>query len=238
MSEQTTVTKDDEHALAQAADATSTHDATPSEEPAKGSPDTSMDTKQTDTSSAQVKTPAPEAGDKSANVTTNATSNSEVNNETKKDEVAGGDKVEEMVTERNEAIESEAKPALDESVEVKMETSTIEESKPVDDKVADVTNTSEQASQPQQATPAAPVPETKEPVADVKPPAPTTNEQPQQPKQPQSATLPTRQYLDATVVPILHAALSQLAKIRPEDPIHFLGTYLLEYKDSFNSEQK
>lgn len=67
---------------------------------------------------------------------------------------------------------------------------------------------------------------------------PVSNEQPQPPKQPPQATLPTRQYLDATVVPILHSALSQLAKVRPEDPIQFLGNYLLECKDNFTQDPK
>ena len=53
----------------------------------------------------------------------------------------------------------------------------------------------------------------------------------------QPTIVPTRQYLDATVVPILHSALSQLAKVRPEDPIQFLGSYLLENKDNFTVEK-
>lgn len=53
-----------------------------------------------------------------------------------------------------------------------------------------------------------------------------------------NAQIPTRQYLDATVVPILHSALSQLAKVRPDDPIQFLGSYLLENKDNFSTESK
>lgn len=60
-------------------------------------------------------------------------------------------------------------------------------------------------------------------------------EKPAAKQQPQS--LPTRQYLDATVVPILHSALSQLAKVRPEDPIQFLGSYLLEHKDNFTVDK-
>lgn len=63
------------------------------------------------------------------------------------------------------------------------------------------------------------------------------NEAPQSMMKQQPQTLPTRQYLDATVVPILHSALSQLAKIRPDDPIHFLGQYLLDNKDNFNVEK-
>lgn len=51
--------------------------------------------------------------------------------------------------------------------------------------------------------------------------------------------LPTRQYLDQTVVPILLQGLSWLAKTRPEDPITELSKYLIEHKaehesDSFN----
>lgn len=78
--------------------------------------------------------------------------------------------------------------------------------------------------------------------------APAPAQQQQQPPQPQyeapqpaakqqPQSLPTRQYLDATVVPILHSALSQLAKVRPEDPIQFLGSYLLENKDNFTVEK-
>jgi len=148
----------------------------------------------------------------------------------KKDETAVDDNVEEMVTERTEP---DAGRADEENAEVKMETSTTED-KPAEEKVPEMTNISEPTTQPppppQQAS------ENKEPQVEAKP-TPTTNEHPQPPKQPQS-TLPTRQYLDATVVPILHSALSQLAKVRPEDPIHFLGTYLLEYKDNFATEQK
>lgn len=48
---------------------------------------------------------------------------------------------------------------------------------------------------------------------------------------------PTRQYLDDTVVPILHAGLSQLAKVRPDDPIDFLGKYLLENKKNYTQGQ-
>lgn len=81
------------------------------------------------------------------------------------------------------------------------------------------------------------------PVVDVKPNV--LQQQPQQqneavvapPAKQQPQTLPTRQYLDATVVPILHSALSQLAKVRPDDPIQFLGSYLLENKDNFSVEK-
>ncbi len=43
-------------------------------------------------------------------------------------------------------------------------------------------------------------------------------------------TLPTRQYLDSTVVPILLEGLAALAKERPDEPIDFLIDYLQKHK--------
>jgi protein dpy-30 len=40
------------------------------------------------------------------------------------------------------------------------------------------------------------------------------------------AAMPTRQYLDATVVPILLDGLAALARARPEQPVDFLGSIL------------
>lgn len=48
-------------------------------------------------------------------------------------------------------------------------------------------------------------------------------------------SLPTRQYLDQTVVPILLQALSSLAKERPADPISFLAGYLLKNKNQYDN---
>ncbi|GAB1868743.1 Protein dpy-30-like protein [Camponotus japonicus] len=48
-------------------------------------------------------------------------------------------------------------------------------------------------------------------------------------------SLPTRQYLDQTVVPILLQALSCLAKERPADPISFLAGYLLRNKSQYDN---
>ncbi|MCP9264448.1 RNA-binding protein rnp-1 [Dirofilaria immitis] len=45
-----------------------------------------------------------------------------------------------------------------------------------------------------------------------------------------STTIPTRQYLDQTVVPILLQALGALAKERPPNPIEYLANYLLKEK--------
>lgn len=43
-------------------------------------------------------------------------------------------------------------------------------------------------------------------------------------------SLPTRQYLDQTVSPILLQGLQTLAKERPPDPIQFLAAYLMKNK--------
>ena len=51
---------------------------------------------------------------------------------------------------------------------------------------------------------------------------------------PDLSTLPTRAYLDQTVVPILLQAMSQLAKERPVKPITFLAEYLLNHKEKYN----
>ncbi|XP_068682420.1 protein dpy-30 homolog [Montipora capricornis] len=46
-------------------------------------------------------------------------------------------------------------------------------------------------------------------------------------------SLPTRAYLDQTVVPILLQGLSTLSKERPPNPIEYLATYLLKNKDQY-----
>ncbi|KAK7076628.1 Protein dpy-30 [Halocaridina rubra] len=48
-------------------------------------------------------------------------------------------------------------------------------------------------------------------------------------------SLPTRQYLDQTVVPILLQAVTQLNKERPTDPIEWLANYLLKNKPQFTN---
>lgn len=49
------------------------------------------------------------------------------------------------------------------------------------------------------------------------------------------SALPTRQYLDQTVVPILLQGLSALAKERPPDPINYLAAYLLKNKNTYDN---
>lgn len=43
-------------------------------------------------------------------------------------------------------------------------------------------------------------------------------------------SLPTKQYLDQTVAPILLQGLQTLAKERPADPVAYLAAYLLKHK--------
>eukprot|EP00088_Acartia_fossae_P032125 TRINITY_DN32930_c0_g1_i1.p1 TRINITY_DN32930_c0_g1~~TRINITY_DN32930_c0_g1_i1.p1 ORF type:complete len:101 (+),score=15.66 TRINITY_DN32930_c0_g1_i1:37-339(+) len=50
------------------------------------------------------------------------------------------------------------------------------------------------------------------------------------------AGLPTRQYLDQTVVPILLQGLSSLARERPKDPIEYLATYLIRHKKEYETD--
>jgi len=44
-------------------------------------------------------------------------------------------------------------------------------------------------------------------------------------------SLPTRQYLDKTVVPVLLEGITALSKERPPKPIEWLASYLLKSKD-------
>ncbi|XP_078491891.1 protein dpy-30 homolog [Ciona intestinalis] len=55
------------------------------------------------------------------------------------------------------------------------------------------------------------------------------------PKTVELQSLPTRAYLDQTVVPILLSGLSTLAKERPPNPIEYLAAYLLKNKEEFKS---
>jgi protein dpy-30 len=61
-----------------------------------------------------------------------------------------------------------------------------------------------------------------------------TNSQSGEKTKPDVSTLPTRAYLDQTVVPILLQGMSLLAKERPAKPITFLAEYLLNNKEKYN----
>jgi len=47
---------------------------------------------------------------------------------------------------------------------------------------------------------------------------------------PDLQSLPTRQYLDHTIVPILLQGMTALSKERPAEPIEYLASYLLKNK--------
>jgi len=51
------------------------------------------------------------------------------------------------------------------------------------------------------------------------------------------ASLPTRQYLDQTVVPILLQGLASLARERPRDPIEYLAGYLVRHKREYDVDR-
>lgn len=44
-----------------------------------------------------------------------------------------------------------------------------------------------------------------------------------------TAAMPVRQYLEATVVPVLMSGLGQVVRERPSDPVEYLAAYLLKH---------
>lgn len=149
--------------------------------------------------------------------------------------------------------ESEAKPEEDKKMEedTPAEDKQIEQSKPAEPKAPE-----EQATQPEAKT------EVKETAPTESAPSPAAVELPNvipQPSTPvvlteniqkivavekESASkqkpkvdlqsLPTRQYLDQSVVPILLQGLTALSKERPSEPIDFLAAYLMKNKHLYN----
>lgn len=51
-------------------------------------------------------------------------------------------------------------------------------------------------------------------------------------------SLPTREYLDQTVIPILLSALTALCAERPPDPIEYVAAYILKHKDEYDTLKK
>lgn len=137
------------------------------------------------------------------------------------------------------SVEKEEKPAetaeevsmkKDETTaETKTTTEAVDEGQAAEKKHEEVDNKSEEKNDSTVKMDTTETPEKAVEVQAPPPPVETKSKEVEPPKQ----ALPTRQYLDSTVVPILHSALSQLAKVRPDDPIKFLGEYLLEYKDKY-----
>ncbi|CAJ0581908.1 unnamed protein product, partial [Mesorhabditis spiculigera] len=91
-------------------------------------------------------------------------------------------------------------------------------------------STTEAASTNETAQPAAGETE-KEPEKENSAPPPAAKE----PAPRAAPTVPTRQYLDQAIVPILLQGLGALAKERPEDPITFLANFLLREKDKYHA---
>jgi len=93
-----------------------------------------------------------------------------------------------------------------------------------------------EAEEAKEAAPAKVEPETPTTEAP-KPVLPQVANQAKKPK-PDLSSLPTRQYLDQCVVPILLQGLSWLAKTRPDDPIEKLAGYLIEHKSEVEAGQQ
>ncbi|KAF9188616.1 hypothetical protein BGZ51_000479 [Haplosporangium sp. Z 767] len=48
------------------------------------------------------------------------------------------------------------------------------------------------------------------------------------------AAMPIRSYLDQTVLPVLLEGMKQLSKERPQNPLEYLGHYLLNHSDTID----
>ena len=57
------------------------------------------------------------------------------------------------------------------------------------------------------------------------------------PPKPDLNSLPTRQYLEQTVVPTLTQGMHQLVRERPSDPIEYLAAYLLKHNPKRTVQQ-
>eukprot|EP00002_Diphylleia_rotans_P007345 TRINITY_DN1688_c0_g1_i2.p1 TRINITY_DN1688_c0_g1~~TRINITY_DN1688_c0_g1_i2.p1 ORF type:complete len:105 (-),score=25.81 TRINITY_DN1688_c0_g1_i2:166-480(-) len=50
-------------------------------------------------------------------------------------------------------------------------------------------------------------------------------------------SLPTRPYLEQTVIPVLMQGLTALSKIRPPDPVEYLAAYLIQHNPNKKESQ-
>lgn len=50
--------------------------------------------------------------------------------------------------------------------------------------------------------------------------------------------MPVRQYLEATVVPVLMQGLGQVVRERPSDPVEYLAAYLLKHNPQQQQQQQ
>lgn len=60
-----------------------------------------------------------------------------------------------------------------------------------------------------------------------------SSQQPRKKSRLDLSSLPSRQYLDQTVVPILLLGITALAKERPDDPVMFLANFLVKNKNTY-----
>lgn len=51
-------------------------------------------------------------------------------------------------------------------------------------------------------------------------------------------SVPVRTYLDLTVVPLVLQGMSELVKVRPDEPVKWLANYLLENADGEEATSK
>ena len=54
--------------------------------------------------------------------------------------------------------------------------------------------------------------------------------------EPVNPNLPIRQYLDQNIMPSLLEALEKLTQDKPEDPIQYIGEYLLKQDDNAHAK--
>jgi len=170
--------------------------------------------------------------------------------------------VSENIESREEPIADSEQPRMEDDENMEVETSEPKEALPQiavqdDDKLADEDNNVVVESVANgvaieelngdvaklESETAEPAPEVKSPdmrsdkVHSPLPPISTTPPRSQSKKPKVDLTsVPTRQYLDTTVVPILLQGLSALAKERPAKPITFLANFLLDKASEYDDE--
>ena len=158
--------------------------------------------------------------------------------EAKMEEISKSDVVAEVSEPQEEATPETAKEAVAEPAEEATTTTAhVESTEPASEATSQPeAAVTEEAVRPQEE-PLKETSETVKPAEEVAPAAATTTSTPAAKKQKVDlSNLPTRQYLDQTVVPILLQGLSWLAKTRPEDPISELSKYLIDHKPEHDSE--
>lgn len=52
------------------------------------------------------------------------------------------------------------------------------------------------------------------------------------------STIPTKQYIDQTIAPILLEAIKAVANERPIDPVQYLADFLIKHKNANGEQQR